>query len=200
MFAIPEVDCKRTGHFQACSLSFTTLINLLRTFASILETNQITFFCTNYFTLRLSNFSMPYTFAFVLSTNQTGTFWRPLLPLCKIIKFLPSTQVYLHPRNQSSYSLSTAFGSTQQINQITLFNACLVLLTNQSSGSIHWSNQIRNVGRLSCVQCCSLFDLLVVFFQWLPFFVEAALERLTREVKESELRTMCLQVVRQYSQ
>ena len=42
--------------------------------------------------------------------------------------------------------------------------------------------------------------LLVVFFQWLPFFVEAALERLTREVKESELRTMCLQVVRQYPQ
>ncbi|EDO49266.1 predicted protein [Nematostella vectensis] len=30
--------------------------------------------------------------------------------------------------------------------------------------------------------------------QWLPFFVEAALERLTREVKGSELRTMCLQV------
>lgn len=30
--------------------------------------------------------------------------------------------------------------------------------------------------------------------QCIPLFVEAALERLTREVKTSELRTMCLQV------
>ena len=37
---------------------------------------------------------------------------------------------------------------------------------------------------------------LFIYLQWLPFYVEAALERLTREVKESELRTMCLQVVR----
>ena len=46
-------------------------------------------------------------------TNQIGTFWRPLLPLCNIIKFLPSTQVYLNPQNQSSYSLPTAFVSAQ---------------------------------------------------------------------------------------
>lgn len=34
----------------------------------------------------------------------------------------------------------------------------------------------------------------VLTVQCIPLFVEAALERLTREVKTSELRTMCLQV------
>lgn len=35
----------------------------------------------------------------------------------------------------------------------------------------------------------------VCIFQCIPLFVEAVLERLTRGVKSSELRTMCLQVV-----
>jgi hypothetical protein len=34
-----------------------------------------------------------------------------------------------------------------------------------------------------------------VSFQCIPSFVELVLQRLTREVKTSELRTMCLQVV-----
>lgn len=34
-----------------------------------------------------------------------------------------------------------------------------------------------------------------LIFQAVPLFVELALERLTREVRTSELRTMCLQVV-----
>lgn len=40
------------------------------------------------------------------------------------------------------------------------------------------------------------FPFLFVFFcaQCIPLFVEAVLERLTRGVKTSELRTMCLQV------
>lgn len=37
-------------------------------------------------------------------------------------------------------------------------------------------------------------DSYAVTSQVIPLFVEAALERLTREVKTSELRTMCLQV------
>ncbi|XP_031553148.1 importin-7-like [Actinia tenebrosa] len=41
---------------------------------------------------------------------------------------------------------------------------------------------------ITILQCRGEID------QWVPFFVEAALERLTREVKGSELRTMCLQV------
>lgn len=36
--------------------------------------------------------------------------------------------------------------------------------------------------------------IMVLALQCIPLFVEAALERLTREVKTSELRTMCLQV------
>ena len=40
---------------------------------------------------------------------------------------------------------------------------CLLLLTNQSNCSIHWSNQIRNLGRLSCVHCCCLFDFACCF-------------------------------------
>lgn len=35
----------------------------------------------------------------------------------------------------------------------------------------------------------------IPLFQVIPLFVEVALARLTREVKTSELRTMCLQVV-----
>ena len=39
------------------------------------------------------------------------------------------------------------------------------------------------------------FEMFCYFsLQCIPLFVEAALERLTREVKTSELRTMCLQV------
>lgn len=39
------------------------------------------------------------------------------------------------------------------------------------------------------------YEQLLVSFQCIPSFVELVLQRLTREVKTSELRTMCLQVV-----
>ena len=42
------------------------------------------------------------------------------------------------------------------------------------------------------VICTSLFDILL---QVVSSFVEMVLERLTREIRTSELRTMCLQVV-----
>lgn len=46
--------------------------------------------------------------------------------------------------------------------------------------------------RTSFIFDCWVCNVLTV--QCIPLFVEAALERLTREVKTSELRTMCLQV------
>jgi hypothetical protein len=36
--------------------------------------------------------------------------------------------------------------------------------------------------------------ILIIFVEVIPIFVELVLKRLTREVKTSELRTMCLQV------
>ena len=50
-----------------------------------------------------------------------------------------------------------------------------------------------------CIYICnSMYNiphLLALFSQYIPNIVEAALERLTRESKTPELRTMCLQVV-----
>lgn len=47
-----------------------------------------------------------------------------------------------------------------------------------------------------CVSCSvAVLNNCLVLFQCIPSFVELVLQRLTREVKTSELRTMCLQVV-----
>ncbi|KAL9955530.1 hypothetical protein ACROYT_G036866 [Oculina patagonica] len=68
-----------------------------------------------------------------------------------------------------------------------IYNMCKKMMTDSSSQEDQQCNAAKLL-EVTILQCRGHMD------QWLPFYVEAALERLTREVKESELRTMCLQV------
>lgn len=68
-----------------------------------------------------------------------------------------------------------------------IYNMCKKMLTDSSAAGDQQCNAAKLL-EVTILQCHGQID------QWLPFYIEAALERLTREVKESELRTMCLQV------
>ncbi|XP_020624379.1 importin-7-like [Orbicella faveolata] len=68
-----------------------------------------------------------------------------------------------------------------------IYNMCKKMMTDSSAQEDQQCNAAKLL-EVTILQCRGHMD------QWLPFYVEAALERLTREVKESELRTMCLQV------
>lgn len=68
-----------------------------------------------------------------------------------------------------------------------LYNMCKKMLTDSTAQEDQQCNAAKLL-EVAILQCQGRID------EWLPFYVEAALERLTREVMESELRTMCLQV------
>jgi len=68
-----------------------------------------------------------------------------------------------------------------------IYNMCKKMMTDSSAQEDQQCNAAKLL-EVTILQCRGHID------QWVPFYVEAALERLTREVKESELRTMCLQV------
>ncbi|XP_073245306.1 importin-7-like [Porites lutea] len=72
-------------------------------------------------------------------------------------------------------------------NMEVIYNICKKMMTDSSAQEDQQCNAAKLL-EVTILQCRGQID------HWLPFFVEAALERLTREVKESELRTMCLQV------
>ncbi|KAJ7371004.1 importin-7 [Desmophyllum pertusum] len=72
-------------------------------------------------------------------------------------------------------------------NLEVVYNMCKKMLTESSVQEDQQCNAAKLL-EVTILQCHGHID------QWLPFYIEAALERLTREVKESELRTMCLQV------
>ncbi|CAH3158817.1 unnamed protein product [Porites lobata] len=72
-------------------------------------------------------------------------------------------------------------------NMEVIYNMCKKMMTDSSAQEDQQCNAAKLL-EVTILQCRGQID------HWLPFFVEAALERLTREVKESELRTMCLQV------
>lgn len=72
-------------------------------------------------------------------------------------------------------------------NMVAVYNMCKTVLTSESGEDpeCHAAKMLEVV----VLQCPGRID------ECIPSFVELALERLTREVKTSELRTMCLQVV-----
>lgn len=63
---------------------------------------------------------------------------------------------------------------------------CTSLFLSHFSTGV-WSTELQNLFLITKF-------VMLLAPQCIPLFVEAALERLTREVKTSELRTMCLQV------
>ena len=69
---------------------------------------------------------------------------------------------------------------------LALFNMCKAILTGDSGedAECHAAKLLEVI----LLQCKGRVD------QCIPSFVELVLSRLTREVKTSELRTMCLQV------
>lgn len=70
---------------------------------------------------------------------------------------------------------------------LALFNMCKAILTGDSGedAECHAAKLLEVI----LLQCKGHVD------QCIPSFVELVLSRLTREVKTSELRTMCLQVI-----
>lgn len=70
---------------------------------------------------------------------------------------------------------------------LAIFNMCKSVLSSESNedSECHAAKLLEVI----ILQCKGLID------QCIPSFVQLVLERLTREVKTSELRTMCLQVV-----
>ena len=80
---------------------------------------------------------------------------------------------------------TTAFTSNSDY-LLALFNMCKTILTGDSGedAECHAAKLLEVI----LLQCKGMVD------QCIPSFVELVLARLTREVKTSELRTMCLQV------
>ena len=80
---------------------------------------------------------------------------------------------------------TTAFTSNSNY-LLALFNMCKTILTGDSGedAECHAAKLLEVI----LLQCKGMVD------QCIPSFVELVLSRLTREVKTSELRTMCLQV------
>ncbi len=70
---------------------------------------------------------------------------------------------------------------------LALFNMCKSILTGEDSGEDDECHAAKLL-EVILLQCKGLMD------QHIPSFIELVLARLTREVKSSELRTMCLQV------
>ena len=121
MIAIPEVDCKRTGHFRACSLSFTR------------PSARITLLLACQISPCLAHLPL---FCQLIKLKQFGALY---LPLCKLIKFLPSMaphkcistlkinqgtlfhRFWLYSINKLNYPLQRVFGFTHK--PIKLFHS-----------------------------------------------------------------------------
>lgn len=69
---------------------------------------------------------------------------------------------------------------------LAIFNMCKAILTGESGEDPE--SHAAKLLEVIILQCKGHID------QCIPSFVELVLTRLTREVKSSELRTMCLQV------
>lgn len=79
-----------------------------------------------------------------------------------------------------------AFASTSKY-LVAVFNMCKALLTGDSrdeDAECHAAKLLEVI----ILQCKGLVD------QYIPSFIELVLARLRRDVKSSELQTMCLQV------